>query len=255
MSNCFFINGMDNLMAVGSTKTMSSIEIAKLTGKTHKNILRDVRAMTKSLTGSNLSWFCESASYTDKKGESREMYLLDKDTTLTLLSGYDVVARHKIIQRWTQLETERAEEETNPELALQRGRDRAVLAWKKKGKDDKWIEARINGVATRNNFTKTLAAHGVNSKEGFRNCTNAVYSGLFGGTSEVVRMKKGIDKSAKIRDNLSQVELAAVQLTESLAAENITQHNLRGGGNCELACSSASRNVGQAIVQSRRTFK
>ncbi|MBN8825106.1 MULTISPECIES: Rha family transcriptional regulator [unclassified Spirosoma] len=94
-------------------QTMTSLEIAQLTSKTHKNVLRDIRKMVsefKKSTGSTLSrlkWYCEESSYCDDKGESRPLFLLDKTTTITLLSGYDVVARHKIVTRWEELETER----------------------------------------------------------------------------------------------------------------------------------------------------
>ncbi|RIV20370.1 hypothetical protein DYU11_20170 [Fibrisoma montanum] len=93
-------------------KTMSSLEIAELTGKLHKNIIRDIRKMIETLeaakeAGSNLSWHCETASYVDAQGKAREMYRLDKNTTTTLLSGYDIVARHKIVQRWQELEADK----------------------------------------------------------------------------------------------------------------------------------------------------
>ncbi|OZI07991.1 hypothetical protein BWI93_11590 [Siphonobacter sp. BAB-5385] len=109
-------------------------------------------------------------------------------------------------------------------------------------------------MATRKAFTSTLATHGV-KQEGYRNCTNAVYAGLFGGTSEVVRMKKGLEKSQNIRDHLSRVELAAVQLAESLATENIENHSLRGNAQCELACTRASKSVGRAIIDNRKSFQ
>lgn len=86
--------------------TMSSREIAELTGKQHSNVMRDIRAMTERLSAdSNLNWHCETEIYTDEQGKPREMYRLDKDTTLTLVSGYDAVLRFRIIKRWQELET------------------------------------------------------------------------------------------------------------------------------------------------------
>ncbi|WP_080057149.1 KilA-N domain-containing protein [Spirosoma aerolatum] len=145
---------------------------------------------------------------------------------------------------------ERLEEERNPELALQRGTERAVRGWKKQGKSDKWIEERIQGVAQRKSFTATLSKHGV-EREGFRNCTNAIYTPLFGGTTEVVRHKKGLPDKASVRDNLNKVELGAVRFAELLAEEKIEQHDLRGNAECELACTKASKLVAESILKNR----
>ena len=85
--------------------TMSSREIAELTGKQHSNVMRDIRTMTDQLSAdSNLNWRCDSETYTDEQGKPREMYRMDKDTTLTLVSGYDAVLRFRIIKRWQELE-------------------------------------------------------------------------------------------------------------------------------------------------------
>lgn len=237
-------------------KTMSSLEISELTGKRHDNIIRDIKRMVAALkkakvATSNLGWHCESVSYEDKQGKKRLAYRLDKETSITLLAGYDVVARHKIITRWSQLEQERQEEEQNPELAIQRGHDRATKTWKKQGKSDKWIESRIKGIATRRFFTKILSQHGV-KKEGYRNCTNAVYGGLYGGSAAVARLKKNLPDGANIRENASLAELHAISLIEILASEKIESTNAQGNGACELICSHVSQSIGQAIVQARK---
>ena len=88
---------------------MSSREIAELCEKEHKNIVRDIRRMLEDLgddaTGSNLSPLkVQESSYLDKKGEKRIEYLLDFELTMTLISGYNVVLRNRIIKRWQELE-------------------------------------------------------------------------------------------------------------------------------------------------------
>ena len=88
---------------------MSSREIAELCEKEHKNIVRDIRRMLEDLgdeaTGSNLSPLkFQESSYLDKKGEKRIEYLLDFELTMTLVAGYNVVLRNRIIKRWRELE-------------------------------------------------------------------------------------------------------------------------------------------------------
>ena len=96
---------MTGLMNVSETMTMSSREIAELTGKSHKNVIRDIRQMGETL-GSDLSRAIESTIYKDANGADRQMYELDKDTTLCLVSGYDAKIRMAIIKRWAELENQ-----------------------------------------------------------------------------------------------------------------------------------------------------
>ena len=95
------------LIPLSSTPaTMSSREIAELTGKRHSDVMRDIRVMIDRLSASaDLRWHCETETYADEQGKPREMYRMDKDTTLTLVSGYDAVLRFRIIKRWQELES------------------------------------------------------------------------------------------------------------------------------------------------------
>ena len=87
------------------SQTMTSREIAELTGKTHAHVMRDIRSLLEQLgVDPGLDWHCESDTYIDAQGKAREQYRLDRDTTLTLITGYDPVARLRIIKRWQELE-------------------------------------------------------------------------------------------------------------------------------------------------------
>lgn len=77
--------------------TMSSREIADLTGKDHKNVRRDIEAMLKVLKKDALSF---ERIYQDSMNRPQIEYLLDEEHTLCLTSGYDVAQRMAIIQQW-----------------------------------------------------------------------------------------------------------------------------------------------------------
>lgn len=104
--------------------TMSSREIAELTGKLHNNVMRDIRAMLESLQNSDLNPVCNSVTYTGENGQQYSMYELDKDTTLTLLLGYDAVARMRVVKRWQELENQQKPKipKTYSEALLEAGR-------------------------------------------------------------------------------------------------------------------------------------
>lgn len=84
--------------------TMTSREIAEVTGKNHADVMRDIRNMVEQLTKAEMLSCAESTTYTGKDGRQYPQYELDKDTCLTLLLGYDAVARMKVVKRWQELE-------------------------------------------------------------------------------------------------------------------------------------------------------
>ena len=84
-------------------KSMSSREIAELTGKEHKNVLRDIKTLIEQGAITQLNF--ELSTYKDASGKSNPEYRLGFDATMTLVTGYNAVLRAKVIKRWRELET------------------------------------------------------------------------------------------------------------------------------------------------------
>ncbi|MBU1282736.1 MAG: phage regulatory protein/antirepressor Ant [Gammaproteobacteria bacterium] len=84
---------------------MSSREIAELTGKIHKNVKRDIAAMLKDLQIDALSF---EHIYQDTQNREQTEYLLDREHTDCLLTGYSAPLRMKVIRRWQELEQAQA---------------------------------------------------------------------------------------------------------------------------------------------------
>lgn len=83
-------------------ETMTSLEIAEVTGKRHDSVLRDIRNLLSQ--GVDAHNFVET-SYTDKANRQQKCFTLTKKGCLILASGYDALLREKIINRWEELET------------------------------------------------------------------------------------------------------------------------------------------------------
>lgn len=102
-------------------KTMSSREIAELTGKEHKNVCRDIQHVLETLSGTKeidrLKF--EPISYRDSYGREQPMYLLDFEATMLVISGYDTRLRAKIIHRWHELEAEKYEAQSAVPVSTQ----------------------------------------------------------------------------------------------------------------------------------------
>lgn len=85
---------------------MTSLEIAEVTGKRHDAVLRDIRNLLSQ--GVDAHNFVET-SYIDKSNRQQKCFSLTKKGCLILASGYDALLREKIINRWEELETGKAE--------------------------------------------------------------------------------------------------------------------------------------------------
>lgn len=95
-------------IAENAAQTMSSREIAKLTGKAHKHVLADIRAM---LTDLEIDWADCSAQYQDSTGRKLPCFNLNRELTDTLLTGYSAKMRLAVIRRWHELEQRSASRE------------------------------------------------------------------------------------------------------------------------------------------------
>lgn len=101
-------------LAIGATQTMSSREIAELTGKDHRNVMRDIRTMLAELHGEGGVLSFEH-SYFNSQNKEQPEFRLPKRESLILVSGYSVTLRAKIVDRWAELE---AQQQIDPLKAL-----------------------------------------------------------------------------------------------------------------------------------------
>ena len=94
---------VNEIMNVNKVQTMSSREIAELTGKAHKHVLRDIRSIIEQLEDGPDLDHEEFQQVIDSRGYTSE-YLLTKNQTLLLMTGYSIPLRQKLINRWQELE-------------------------------------------------------------------------------------------------------------------------------------------------------
>jgi hypothetical protein len=146
-----------------------------------------------------------------------------------------------------QIVIERMEENANPELAIQRARERAALAYKREGKSDAWIAERLRGVDIRNLFTEELGSRGVRDW-GYGACTNAIYEPLLGGKTDELKARRELTRSDSLRDNLTRRECSFVRFAEELATMKMEQDDARGNNKCRKTCEKAGRLTKEAIT-------
>lgn len=99
------------LAGTGKQPMMSSREIAELTGKEHKIVVRDIKALLEQLGfHSTEMYHHENKDFLVKRKvyNGREVIdeiLLDQDLSTTLVTGYSAHDRYKVVKRWRELET------------------------------------------------------------------------------------------------------------------------------------------------------
>lgn len=94
-----------NLMNIDESVTMSSLEIAEITGKEHFIVLRDVRDMLNKQfgEGGEYKFVC---SYKSSQNKDLPMYNLRFRETMILMAGYNQDIAAAIVDRWLALERE-----------------------------------------------------------------------------------------------------------------------------------------------------
>ncbi len=93
-------------LSVMNAQSMTSLEIAQVTGKMHKHVMEAIRKMEPAWLKVNGSNF-RLVDYKDSKGELRPCYSLSKTECLYIATKFNDEARAKLVIRWQQLEQER----------------------------------------------------------------------------------------------------------------------------------------------------
>lgn len=99
-----YIKNMKLLMVDGVI-TMTSLEIADITQKSHMNVIRDIKDEISKLEGSDPEYLrdslgrliFESTSYRDKWNRDQPMYILTVPGIYQIMARYDAVIRRLII--------------------------------------------------------------------------------------------------------------------------------------------------------------
>lgn len=164
-----------------NTPTMSSREIAELTGKRHDHVMRDIRVMLVELHGEGGLPRFGDTHVNEQNGQSYPIFRLPKREVEILVTGYSIPLRAKVIDRLHELESQMTQPSFNPanlsrlqliELALQAEQERLAIEQKAIALEHK-VEVlepkaealdRISGSEGSLNITEAAKALGVKPK-------------------------------------------------------------------------------------------
>ena len=120
---------MKELITTENMKTMTSLELAKLTNKRHDNIIRDINDEISKLGIGRGQLIFEEIEYLDNRNRKQPMFNMTLDGVLQLGARYDAVIRFNLIQKVKELQTTVAQslEHKNRELESKIEQDKPKL--------------------------------------------------------------------------------------------------------------------------------
>ena len=102
---------MTQIININKVQTMTSLEIAELTGKQHKDVMKAIRNMESAWENvCGRKFALTSRTIVQPNGGTREVpcYMLTKTETLYIATKFNDEARAKLVLRWEELERPRS---------------------------------------------------------------------------------------------------------------------------------------------------
>lgn len=152
---------MNEISTIVDGDRMTSLQIAEITARLHKNVMRAIRNMEPAWEKINGRKF-ELVDYKDEKGETRPCYSLNKEECLYIATKFNDEARAKLIKRWKELE-EQHQKPSVPqnylealESLVKAEKEKQQLALENKQKDETIITISKANVELGNKITEML---------------------------------------------------------------------------------------------------
>lgn len=210
---------------------------------------------------SEISTKCRQLKMKSKKDGKN--YLTDTLDTKGVLRLIESVPSEKAepFKLWlAQMGSERIDEVFDPEIAIKR----AVNYYRNRGYSDKWIEARLKGILTRNKLTDVWKENGIEKDYEYAILTNEIYKSWSGMKASEYKKYKNIRKES-LRDNMTDIEVALTDLGEIATRELAKEHRpygleenqnvaKMGGHAAKVAREDLEKNLGKTVISHKNAL-
>lgn len=167
---------------------------------------------------SEMVTFCHQLKFLASDGKK---YLWDWANTAIILRIIQSIPSPKAepFKQWlASLWNEKVEEINDPELGMQRARQRAIQVYKSRGMTDKEIEQRLQSIDTRHQYTDELKARWIKDWLEYALLTNISYTRSWKSAQEY-KQYKWLVKSDNLRDHMTRTEILLTWLSEEAWTE------------------------------------
>ena len=198
-----------------------------------------------------------------KSKKDGKNYLTDTLDTKGVLRLIESVPSKKAepFKLWlAQMGSERIDEVFDPEIAIKR----AVNYYRNRGYSDKWIEARLKGILTRNKLTDVWKENRIEKDYEYAILTNEIYKSWSGMKASEYKKYKNIRKES-LRDNMTDIEVALTDLGEIATRELAKEHRpygleenknvaKMGGHAAKVAREDLEKNLGKTVISHKNAL-
>jgi hypothetical protein len=134
------------------------------------------------------------------------------------------------------MEERHADDFNDPEAEILALYEKAFHKYKRLGKADSWVEARIQGIVTRKEFIEALKGAVVNARpELYAQTTEKLYRGLWDRTTAQLRGELGISTKQNPRDHFGEYALIYTRIAEKVSTDKL--------GEAEIVSFSAALDI------------
>jgi hypothetical protein len=177
-----------------------------------------------------------------KDGKERLTDVADGQTCLRIIQSVPSPKAEHVREWFASIGYERIEEAANPELGLERSKQRAIEAYRRQGKSDEWISERLETIAGRNVLTATLKERVIGAIN-FALATDTEYIGVFHRTAKQIKAQHG-HKNA--RDGMTRAGLHLIGACEAAITEHLEGREYVSFEEALALISEVSQIIGQS---------
>lgn len=192
-----------NLTKFNEVITMSSKEIAKLTGKRHDHVMIDIEKLiafySTTYSPEKTGDLVKSGTYKDTQNREYRCFHLSKGAALDLVTGYSLPHRHAVNQRWMELEAKQAKSQDSLE----------------------WKQARLSGKQVRRSVTDTIKEFVEYATEQGSRSAHMYYMAITKMEYKALGLLRESDDN--FRDTMTITQLSFLSTAENLAKIAIQQ--------------------------------
>lgn len=177
--------------------------------------------------GSEIVTFCHELKFLSPDGKKYKWDAANTKIILRIIQSIPSKNAEPLKQRLAQLGNERVEEINDPELGIQRSRDRAIAVYKSRWMSDQEIKQRLQTIDIRHDYTDELKARGIKSGLEYALLTNISYIRSWK-TAQEYKKFKGLVKTDNLRDHMTRTEMLLTGLSEEAGTEIAKNKDAKG---------------------------
>ncbi len=202
------------------------------------------------------SW--QQLPYTAADGKRYKMDHADAETLYQITQRMDANTglRNKILDFLAKagvtlddirIDPDKVFDEVDPDQVV----DAAIRAYRKQGKSEHWIAARLQGKIQRERFTSAFkrSLQTPPSSWQFGTITNTMRLGLWDRSTAKLKQEMGLKENASLRDNLSSIALHYEMIAEEVSERELAQNEQLSFEQARQIVYTNSQFIGQQAAE------